>query len=107
MVFIIKNEVTNLPSIGIIKYMPIYIGLFRSFLDILITWVALSKPNNFEANPFHINWTASILLGIFACLLPQLILLRWAFNRHIAYWGSYLLALTMYVPMINNIGHII
>ena len=93
--------------IGIIDYMSISIGLFGRFLDILTTWIALFNPNNFEANPFYLHWIVNMVIGCIACLLPQLILLRWPANRRWSYWGSYFVALTMYVPVINNIGHII
>ena len=93
--------------ISLINPIPIYVGLFGRFLDILTTSIALSNPINFEANPFYINRIVNLSVAFFGCLLPQLTLLKWSSNRYVAYAGSHLVAFTMYVPVINNIRYII
>ena len=89
-------------KISWINFNPVYIGLLGRCLDILTTVFALSNPNNFEANRFYVNWTLSLVSAFFICLLPQLTLLKWSSNRYYAHLGSYLVALTMYIPVINN-----
>ncbi|MDQ1281092.1 MAG: hypothetical protein QG670_2356 [Thermoproteota archaeon] len=43
--------------------MPVFAGLFGRLLDLLTTTLALSNPNNFEANPLYINWIVNIVIG--------------------------------------------
>ena len=93
-------------NISWINFNPVYVGLLGRFLDILTTMLALSNPNYFEANPFYISWIFNLVIAFFACLLPQLTLLKWSSNIYWAYLGSYIVAITMYIPAINNIIYI-
>ena len=79
---------------------PLGIGLIGRILDIVTTEWALQNPLNYEGLIYQ-NYLLKLVV-VLVVLLPQLVLVKYPQYKK-AVWGSYAIALLMFLLVVNNL----
>jgi len=82
---------------------PIFFALIGKILDLFTTFVALKNPLNYEANPLGIHIIPYIILILVVAIIPQLAGLKWQNLRSLGLMGSYMVAISTFIPVVNNL----
>jgi hypothetical protein len=86
----------------LVNFKPLALGLVGRILDIITTEIALMNPLYYEAFPIYQSYIFKLIMAL-VCLLPQLALYEFPEYSRLAIWGSYFVALIMFLPVINNL----